>query len=92
MKLSALERDASAVLNIPLLLAHADSATSLAELSAAEQACFAQFNFENRRRDLHDRQNSRWVMNVGGRSPNRKTAQSEPNQVDAEEDRKRVDA
>ena len=51
MKLSALERDASAVLNIPLLLAHADSATPLAELSAPEQACLAQFNFENRRRD-----------------------------------------
>lgn len=51
MKLSTLERDASAVLNIPLMLAYANCAAPLAELSTAEQACLAQFDFENRRRD-----------------------------------------
>ena len=39
------------MLDIPLLLAYANSATPLAELSTAEQACLALFNFENRRRD-----------------------------------------
>jgi 4'-phosphopantetheinyl transferase EntD len=51
MKLTTLERDASAVLNIPLLLAYADSATPQVVLSRAEQLRLAQFDFENRRRD-----------------------------------------
>lgn len=51
MNLSTLQRDASAVLEIPLLLAYANGTMPLAELSTAEQACLAQFKFENRRRD-----------------------------------------
>jgi 4'-phosphopantetheinyl transferase EntD len=51
MQLSALEREASAILNLPLRLVRADRAAALSALSTAERVLLDRFEFEPRRRD-----------------------------------------